>query len=503
MSKSYADLIEVESHFSEAIAQFELLIDGLKSKETLVREHGKVEEWLSSQGTELLRKLFQAHFDLRTEREEVQSDIEGNDGMVRTHHRANVKRKLSTLFGKIEYRRMGYYLPGASALYPLDMSLNLSVTKYSDGLRYRVAEEASKHSFDDCVASIACTTGGHTPKRQCEDMVAQVAEDFEGYYKAATTEEGEPSNLLVLTTDSKGIVMRREDLRSATQKAAEAAATKKSKARLGPGEKKNRKRMATVASVYSVDATVRSPEQVMNVSDEPKPSRAKIRNKRVWASVERGEKSVIGEAFEEALSRDLQQQRDWVVVVDGELNQLSYIRKQVASLNLEVTIVLDFIHVLEYVWKASYCFHEVGSEEAEQWVAERALKILRGKSADVAAGMRRSATRKNLSQTDRKAVDKCADYLKNNRPYLKYDNYLREGYPIASGVIEGACRHLINDRMNITGARWGLKTAEAILKLRSLRSSGDLKDYWAFHKKQEWERNHAAQYKNPELVMAA
>jgi len=93
--------------------------------------------------------------------------------------------------------------------------------------------------------------------------------------------------------------------------------------------------------------------------------------------------------------------------------------------------------------------------------------------------------------------------LKNNRPYLKYDEYLSAGYPIASGVIEGACRHLINDRMSITGARWGLKTAEAILKLRSLRSSGDLKGYWAFHKQQEWERNHAAQYKNPELLMAA
>lgn len=503
MSKSYADLIEVESHFSEAIEQFELLIDGLKSTETLIQEHGKVEEWLSSQGNELLRKLFQAHFDLRTEQEVIQAGIEGNDGMVRTHHRPDVRRKLSTLFGEIEHRRMGYYLPGTSVLYPQDMSLNLGMSKYSDGLRYRVVLEAAKNSFDDCVESIALTTSGHTPKRQCEEMVAQTAQDFEAYYEATTKDEGEQSNLLVLTTDSKGIVMRREDLRPATQKAAEAAAAKKSKARLGPGEKKNRKRMATVASVYSANPTIRCAEQVMNVSDKPKPLRSKIENKRVWASVERGEEAVIGEAFKEALSRDAEQRRDWVVVVDGEVNQLSYIHKQLKSLNLEATVVLDFIHVLEYVWKASYCFHEVGSEEAEQWVAKRALQILRGKSMEVAAGMRRSATRKNLSQDNRKAVDKCADYLKNNRPYLKYDEYLSAGYPIASGVIEGACRHLINDRMSITGARWGLKTAEAILKLRSLRSSGDLKDYWTFHKQQEWERNHAAQYKNPELLMAA
>ncbi len=483
--------------------QFVILIDRLRSTETLTQEHGEVEQLICSEGNELLRRLFQAYFDLKAEQETRQASIEGADGVVRTHRRSGTRRKVSTLFGEIEHHRIGYSQAGASALYPLDMSLNLGMTKYSDGLRYRVAEESAKNSFDDCVASIASTTGGHTPKRQCEQMVAETAQDFEAYYETNTTVEADSSNLLVITTDSKGIVMRREDLRPATQKAAEEEAAKKRKARLGPGEKKNRKRMATAASVYSVEPSTRSAEQVMNISDDPKPARPKIENKRVWASVERGEAAVIGEAFEEALSRDPEQQRDWVVVVDGEVNQLTYIHKQLASLGLQATVVLDFIHVLEYLWKAAYCFYQVGSEEAERWVAERALQILRGKSSAVGAGIRRRATRKNLSQNDRKAADKCADYLKNNRSHLKYDQYLRAGYPIASGVIEGACRHLINDRMSITGARWGLRTAEAVLKLRSLRSSGDLKDYWKFHKQQEWKRNHAAQYKNPELLMAA
>ena len=282
--------------------------------------------------------------------------------------------------------------------------------------------------------------------------------------------------------------MRREDLRPATRKAAETEAAKKPKARLGPGEKRNRKRMATTAAVYSVDPSVRTAAQVMNVSDDDsKPTRVKIDNKRVWASVERGEKAVIVEAFDEAIRRDPEQQRDWVVVVDGEINQLGYIHKTLKACDFEATIVLDFIHVLEYLWKAAYCFHGVGSEEAEQWVAERALKILRGKSTKVGAGMRRSATRQGLSQASRKAIDRCAGYLQNNKAYLKYNDYLKAGYPIASGVIEGACRHLINDRLGITGARWGLKTAEAVLKLRSLRSSGDFEGYWKFHKEKEWE----------------
>ena len=147
-----------------------------------------------------------------------------------------------------------------------------------------------------------------------------------------------------------------------------------------------------------------------------------------------------------------------------------------------VTTTVDFIHVLEYVWKAAYCFHGSGTQEAEQWVAERALRILHGKSSDVAAGMRRSATLQGLSRKDRAGVDACADYLLKYRDYLRYDDNLRRGLPIATGVIEGACRHLVNDRMEITGARWGLAGAEAILKLRSLRSSGDLDEYWEFHR---------------------
>ena len=134
---------------------------------------------------------------------------------------------------------------------------------------------------------------------------------------------------------------------------------------------------------------------------------------------------------------------------------------------------------------------------------EKALGVLKGNSSDVAAGMRRSATRQNLSQNSRTAVDKCADYLLNNRPYLTYNIFLEKGYPIASGVIEGACRHLINDRLAITGSRWGLKTAESILKIRSMRSSGDFEEYWIYHKAKECERNHLEKYARPVENLAA
>ena len=232
------------------------------------------------------------------------------------------------------------------------------------------------------------------------------------------------------------------------------------------------------------------------------PERPAIRDKRVWASVRQDAKTVIASAFAEAIVRDPQQEQDWVVLVDGELHQLNTIKAMAKKQSLEVKIVLDFIHVLEYLWKAAYCFCPSGSEAAETWVQERALRILQGKASDVAAGMRRSATLQKLSPKVRENADQAADYLLKYREHLRYDEYLEKGYPIASGVIEGACRHLVNDRMDITGARWRLDRAEAVLRIRALRTSGDFDEYWQFHKLQEFQRNHLNKFQNPERLLA-
>jgi hypothetical protein len=127
---------------------------------------------------------------------------------------------------------------------------------------------------------------------------------------------------------------------------------------------------------------------------------------------------------------------------------------------------------------------------------------LRGEVKTVAAGIRRSATFRKIKGEAREPIDKCADYLHNNASNLAYNQYLKKGFPIATGVIEGACRHLVKDRMDITGARWSLKGAEAVLKLRSLHASGDLDEYWAFHQAQEQERNHESKYAKPAILRA-
>ena len=330
----------------------------------------------------------------------------------------------------------------------------------------------------------------------------KVSQDFEDFYAQRAQQGVEAStDLLVITTDGKGIAMHGQDLREATAKAAQKASQGRA-TRLSPGQKRQRKRMATVASVYSVPRFERRPEDIIGDQREEL-ERPAISNKRVWADIRASAKTVIGSAFSEAARRDPERLREWVVLVDGEERQLDYTKAAAKKAGVEVTIVLDFVHVLEYVWKAAFCFFAPGSEAAEAWVMERGLRILQGQASDVAAGIRRSATRQNLSSSEREKADKCADYLLKYRPYLRYDQYLELGYPIATGVIEGACRHLVKDRMDITGARWRLERAEAVLRLRALRASGDFDEYWQFHKLQEFQRNHANKFQDPERLLAA
>jgi hypothetical protein len=479
--------------FNPACDQFESIICELTSEAAGRMEHGQIEGLLFKQGTELLRLLLQGYLDLLADREPRKHDVKGPDGTMLTHCRANCERLLMSIFGKVTVRRKGYSRRGMQSVFPLDGQLNLPDDLYSHGLRYRVAIEAASNSFDEAVANTGRTTGGRVPKRQLEDMAVIAARDFDAFYSDATTDKPrDTSDILVMSVDQKGVVMHKKDLRPATRKAAEEAAHKLG-ARLSPGEKLNRKRMASVATVYDIKAHERSPETIMGISsDEDKRNRPKATNKRVWASVERDEEEVVKDMFHEAMRRDPEMKRPWAILVDGGEKQLEIVLELIHGTRPDVSLILDFIHVLEYLWKAAFGFHAVGSIEAENWVAEQALKVLRGEAGAVASGLRQSATIHQLAADQRKAVDKCADYLEKYAPILQYDEYLSQGLPIATGVIEGACRHLIKDRMDRTGARWRLKSAEAVLRIRSLRSSGDFDEYWKFHQARERRYNHGS-----------
>jgi hypothetical protein len=491
--------------YSAAADHLTAMVSTLKSWHGAKKEHGQVEEFLHKEGCEVLRLLLQGFLDGVSKHEVVREVVIDAKKTELTHKRAKCNKNIESVFGRVCLKRLGYSLPGSSQLCPLDAQLNLPDETYSDGMRKHVALEVVKGSYEQSIKSVCRTSGGQISKFQAQELTARAAKDFERFYKQSSVPVAEPSSLLILTLDGKGIVMRQESLTESTRKLAERK-DNKMKTRLSKGEKGNRKRMATVAAVYSVEPHYRSAEQIMNLTTEEAESpRPKPSGKRAWASVERPALEVAREVFLEAQRRDPEHKRPWVIVVDGQEQQLANIRKCIREFGLvgHATLVLDFIHVLEYLWKAAFCFNAEGSDAAEKWVAQRALLILQGKASNVAGGIRRSATLKKLSGKLREAADKSADYLLKYAHMLKYDKYLKRGFPIASGVIEGACRYLIKDRLDITGARWGLAGAEAVLKLRSIVSSGDFDNYWLFHKQQELKRNHSVHYMDFSAVMAA
>ena len=335
-------------------------------------------------------------------------------------------------------------------------------------------------------------------KRQAEEITQRAARDFDAFYEIRQCNSSADKNtgsILALTADGKGVVLLEKDLREKTRKAAEKRRQKMGK-RLSKGEKKNAKRMATVAAVYTTAPFDRTPEDLLSEGGSRinKMKCPPIENKRVWASLEKTPEEVIADAFAEAENRDPNHEKTWVALVDGNNTQINILRKIASSKGISLTIIVDVIHVIEYLWEAGRAFHPESGPELEKWVQHRLRKILQGKAGHMAGGMRRSATRRNFTPKERQPVDKCATYLLNKSPYLRYDRYLDEGLPVATGVIEGACRHLVKDRMEITGAKWTLLGAEAVLRLRALRSSKDFDAYWVFHEECEYKRNHQAHY---------
>lgn len=423
----------------------------------------------------------------------------GQDGVQRPQRRLH-RRALESLFGTVQVERLGYSTAGQESLHPLDAKLNLPKELYSHALRKKVAVEAARSSFEEVVEAITEHTGAQVPKRQAEALCQRAAQDFDAFYAQRRAQPQESlaaaaGSIVVLTTDGKGVPMRTEALRPQTRKAAEAS-THKLRTRLCTGEKRHRKRMATVASVYSIAPYVRSADDLVRELApvrEVRPERRPLpQGKRVWASVRQAPHAVIAEMFDEARGRDPEGQRPWVVLVDGQEHQLRLIRHEVKRRSVAVTLSLDLFHVLEYLWAAAFAWYATGSAEAECWVRTQLHALLRGRVSYVAAAMRRRATVRALASSKRAAVDKCADYLLKYRAMLRYDQYLAAGYPISTGVIEGACRYLVKDRMERTGARWSLDGAEAVLRLRALWTNGDLEPYWTFHLHHEYERNYAS-----------
>jgi hypothetical protein len=498
--------------FCASRAAFDALVATLAGAKASGWTHDQLEDHLETGGRELLRLLLQDHLDLRALREQ-HAVATGRIGPVTDaggigHRKVEPGhvRHLTTVFGTVRVTRCAWRADGAPNLYPTDAALNLPCRLHSHTLRRRAAIEAARGSFQAAEQALTRACGKVAGKRQVEQLTVAAASDIDAFYQASAPQPATDDTVLVLSVDGKGVVMRPEALRDQTRKAAQAKGANRYQTRLASGEKQGRKRMATLGVVYDADPASRRPHNVIGPAIALGADGAGATRRRpgpiatakwLTGSIATTSEQVIAAVFDQVQQRDPTHRRTWIVLVDGARHQLDLIRAEAARRGVHIHILVDFIHVLEYLWRAAWCFYQDADPAAEPWVAGHALRILAGEADAVIAALGQQATDADLTPQQRHGVDACIGYLQAKRELLGYDTALTRGWPIATGVIEGACRHLIGDRLDITGARWGLQGAEAVLRLRALWTNGDFPAYWRFHCAQEHRRVHQARYQQP------
>jgi hypothetical protein len=358
---------------------------------------------------------------------------------------------------------------------PLDEQLNLPQRSYSYELQKRVSRQAVLGPFAAARATLAEWSGVSVPKRMVEALAVEAAQDVAQFYDHKIPDSDTPtSEILVCAADGKGVPLRQEQPQERPRRGQKGPK---------PGEKK----MATVAAVYTIAPHQRSPQEIVReVRREPSAepaasSRPHPEHKRVWASLKKDKDTMFDEMAAEMYKRDPGRQKTWAFLCDGEAALQKRARTVLGAVGATLYVILDLFHVLEYLWKAAYAFHPVGSPEAEQWVSQQLLALLQGRVSRVVASLHQSATKRGLHGQRRQAVDTAARYFLKNKTCMRYHEYLALGLPIGSGAAEGACRNLIKDRLERTGMRWSVDGAEAVIQLRATELSGDWEEYWHYH----------------------
>jgi hypothetical protein len=473
-----------------------------------------MERLVWEQGRELLRGLVQLGLDTQAEREVRVAQVTGQDGVPRTRAERGHARTIVTRLGAVVVRRIGYRsgVRGAGSLFPRDALLNLPPCGYSWDLQQLAEMFCRSGSYEQGHEFVRAATGVSVGKRQLEQVIIAAAADAERFCQdrdqaavpAAGEQEpgqepGQGLPPLALSGDGKGVAMLPEARRRCAKAPEQRVRTFEKRA--GTGEKKGCKRMAETGAVFDVVPEPRTPEQVMGPDPDPgsgknKPPRAQ--NRWYACDITAGRDVTIGKVFDQADRRDPDHRRTWIALVDGDNYQLGLFQAQAAARGITLAVVIDFIHVLEYLWKAAWCFHPPRDPAMEDWVTAQALDILHGQVPEVIARIARLAADHppRPGGEHAKIIAKILSYLRNKQDFMDYPKALAAGWPIATGVIEGACRHLVQDRMGITGARWSLPGAQAMLWLRAINASGDTSTYWTWHITRERQRNHLSRYQD-------
>ena len=447
---------------------------------------GEREEVIGTEGRELQRRLLEATLAVDAAREERAARVTSAAGIGHGSVEAGHERGVTSVSGPVRVSRMAYRNRREPNLYPADARWILPDDPYSLGMRALTAYHLAGGGFGQAQEVIRERTGVTVGRAQLTGLAEDLAAWTDDFYeqRARDADDDLPdTDVIMMQGDGKGIALRPEHRKNAGK--ADTA---------HPGIKK----MAEIVAVADFTPAVREPE---DIAAPPARRRAhpgpKARDKWVSASITESIEDMIAAAYDEADRRDPQRVRQRVFLVDGNKQQITAIEAQAAERGLKVPVLIDYIHVSGYLGKAAAALCPGDPAAAGQWADGQLLRVLHGRAKAVAATLAsvaaktRANPRKRLDLTD---MDKAVTYLTNNHRHMRYDKALEKGWPIATGMIEGACRFVIEDRFGITGARWSPDGAETILKLRAVVVNGDLDDYMNYYKNRYRSEHHLSRY---------
>jgi hypothetical protein len=388
-----------------------------------------------------------------------------------------------SVFGKIRFQRHYYHAVGQEGICPLDAALSLPPRCYSDLLRDWAEYCTTTESYDESNQVLERILGLSISKLALETGVLEDAVDVEAFYEQkAVPSPWEEGSILVIQVDGKGVPMVRQ------QPAPQPA-------RRGKGAKRTKKKEAVVTAIYTIAPYFRTSQEVADallrdLEGDEAPSTGVSRPERPVPVGKETRATLAGKdvAFERLVQRVAQREgahiQHRIALTDGA----EALQCQVQNRLSRFTLVLDIIHASEYLWDAANALLGENHPDRTSWVKEQLLLILSNRTTEVIQTLEHRTQDASLSAAQRQVINTTVGYYRRNLPYMRYGHYLAQGWPIGTGIVEGACGHLVKDRMERSGMRWTLTGAQALLDLRAVRINEDWDAFQAFHRLEQHQR---------------
>lgn len=454
-------------------AEFEDILDFVTNEQAQSATADQIERGLFSLLLSLGAKLLLLFFQMRAQGCE-REPVSRADGQQLPYH-TEQKRTYLSVFGPMPLERPYHYKKGLGGATPLDAELSLGGDRYSDLLREMVDYLAVYvPSYEKGMTILERIFKFKISTRGVQKMVIEDATDVERYYeqKPAPTPSQE-AEILVIQADGKGVPMVLET-------------PYEPQVRLGKGQKRGKKKEAVVTTIYTIANHARTPQQVVDnlfhaqqQTSTPAQQPAKPQNKHVWATLD-GKEAAFSRLAKQVLARQGDHIQHQVALTDGDPALQGQVETRFADFNL----ILDFIHPNEYLWDVANALFGETDPHRNLWVEAQTLLMLSSQTKRIIADFRTLAQAPDRTQRQQELLTKTANYFERNLPYMDYQTYLAQGWPIASGVIEGACRHFVKDRFELSGMRWTQAGAEQLLRLRAIAENDDWQDYHLFRRQQ-------------------